>query len=55
MARWLEEPLADLMGHHVTEAIQELVGSTALLHQLVAGGQAYRLEDIYRPSSRRPG
>ncbi len=51
VARWLEEPLADLMGHHVTEAIQELVGSTALLHQLVAGGQAYRLEDIYRPSS----
>lgn len=51
VGRWLEEPLAALVGHHVTEAFQELVGSAALLQQLEAGGQAYRLEDIYRPSS----
>ena len=51
VGRWLEEPLVDLVGHHVTDAIQELVGSADLLQQLEVGGHAYRLEDIYRPSS----
>ncbi|MCA9865406.1 MAG: hypothetical protein KC410_02815 [Anaerolineales bacterium] len=51
VTRWLEEPLVDLLGRHVTDAIQELVGSADLLLQLEAGGQEYQLDDIYRPSA----
>lgn len=50
VARWLERPLSTLIHCEVTEAFGELVGSVELIEQMNEGADAYRLEEIYRPS-----
>lgn len=51
IAHWLDAPLDQLIGHLVTDAFPELVGSEMALTGLEERDQPYQLEEIYRPSS----
>lgn len=48
IARWLELPFESYIGHPITEAFPELIGSETQLLSLSADGDAYRLEEIFR-------
>jgi adenylate cyclase len=49
--RWLAQPMAEVVGREVIEAFPELVGVEDILKGLSTGADAFRLEEIYRPSS----
>lgn len=48
--RWLSEPLASLVGCHVSMAFPELLGMEPALTTLRQGDATFRMEDIYRAS-----
>jgi adenylate cyclase len=48
IGRWLERPLDDFIGRHVTEALPELFGVEEVLTNLTAGVTPFCLEEIYR-------